>query len=132
MSFSVYDIAAEALLPPEKLSVEDWLRANVVLDETTAFPGPLDVRNSPWLIAPFQDLANHSVREIVLTCAVQSGKTTFLEGGMLYWIAQVGGDLGLYLQTDDGATRFLHKRFKRKILNCDAVAKLLTAGQRSV
>lgn len=132
MSFSVYDIAAEALLPPEKLSVEDWLRQNVILDETTAFPGPLDVRNSPWLIAPFQDLANHSVREIVLTCAVQSGKTTFLEGGMLYWIAQVGGDLGLYLQTDDGATRFLHKRFKRKILNCDAVAKLLTAGQRSV
>lgn len=131
-AFSVYDIAVEALIPPEKLAIEDWLRQNVILDDRTAFPGPLDVRNSPWLRRPFQDITDHAVREIILTCSVQSGKTIFLEGGMLYWIAQVGGDLGLYTQTDDGATRFLQKRFKHKILGCDAVAKMLANGARSI
>jgi hypothetical protein len=132
MSNLLYDVAREALVPPERLAVDEWLRQNVVLEDRTAFPGPLDVRNSPWLLRPFQDLTDHSIREIILTCSVQSGKTIFLEGGMLYWIAQIGGDLALYLQTDESATRFLHKRFKLKILKCDAVCRLLSNGKRSI
>ena len=51
---------------------------------------------------------------------------------MLYLIAEEGGDMCLYLQTDEHADEFLDTRFKHRILDCKPVTKLLARGDKSI
>lgn len=117
--------------PMPRLTVEEWLKRHVRF-EVGPILGPLDVANSPWIREPLEKLKDHSVREIICACSVQSAKTVFAEGAMLYLIAEEGGNMCLYLQTDDHADEFLDTRFKRRILDCKPVRDLLVRAERSI
>jgi hypothetical protein len=125
------DAIRAALRPSPRLSVAEWLKEHVRF-EVGPILGPLDVENSPWLKEPLEQLKNHQTREIICACSVQSAKTVFAEAAMLYLIAEEGGDMCLYLQTDEHSDEFLDTRFKRRILDCKPVRNLLVRGERSI
>lgn len=127
----VFDSIREALRPTPRLSVEDWLKTHVRF-EVGPILGPFDTGNSPWIREPLEQLKNHEVREIVCACSVQSSKTAFAEGAILYLIAEEGGDMCLYLATDEHADEFLDTRFKRRVMDCQPVRNLLIRGDRSI
>ncbi len=127
----IFDSIRAVWRPTPRLSVEEWLKQHVRF-EVGPILGPLDVANSPWIREPLEQLKNHEIREIICACSVQSAKTVFAEGAMLYLIAEEGGDMCLYLQTDEHADEFLDTRFKRRILDCKPVRDLLVRGERSI
>lgn len=127
----IFEAARKIWRPSPILSVEEWLKTHVRF-EVGPILGPLDVGNSPWIREPLEKLKDHNVRETICACSVQSAKTVFAEGAMLYLIAEEGGDMCLYLQTDEHADEFLDTRFKRRILDCKPVRDLLARGERSI
>ena len=131
MSFSIYSAVKDIFRPTPKLKVEDWLLTHVRFQRGPII-GAFDVKNSPWVREPLAQLRNHEVREIICACSVQSAKTALAEGAMLYLIAEEGGDMCLYLQTDEHADEFLDTRFKHRILDCKPVAALLSKGDKSI
>ena len=131
MAFSIYSLMAEVWRPTPKLPVDEWLRKHVRFERGPIL-GSFDVRNSPWIKAPLEELRNHETREIICACSVQSAKTALAEGAMLYLIAEEGGDMCLYLQTDEHADEFLDTRFKHRILDCKPVRAMLNKGDKSI
>ena len=131
MSSIIYNAVREIFRPTPKLQVEDWLRTHVRFERGPIL-GAFDTKNSPWIKEPLTQLKNHETREIICACSVQSAKTALAEGAMLYLIAEEGGDMCLYLQTDEHADEFLDTRFKHRILDCKPVTKLLARGDKSI
>lgn len=129
--FDFTEAMQAAWRPTPKLPIDQWLKKNVRL-ERGHIVGALDIENSPWIRDPLLQLQDHTVREIICACSVQSAKTLFAEATMLYLIAEEGGDMGLYLQTDELADEFLDTRFKHRILGCQPVRDLLIHGTRSI
>lgn len=127
----LHKTVADALRAVPKLPVDEWLLKHVRIERGN-IPGPFDVGNSPWIREPLEQLRNNSVRSIFCACSVQSAKTEMVNGGMLYTIAEEGGDMGTFTQTDDTAHRFLDKRFKLHILNCEPVRAKLMKDDRSI
>ena len=131
MSSIIYNAVREIFRPTPKLQVEDWLKTHVRFERGPIL-GAFDTKNSPWIKEPLTQLKNHETREIICACSVQSAKTALAEGAMLYLIAEEGGDMCLYLQTDEHADEFLDTRFKHRILDCKPVTKLLARGDKSI
>mgnify|MGYP000315462338 CR=1 FL=1 len=57
--------------PPNTLPIVEWARQNVVLPAAYAKSGPLDLRSSPWLVFPLEQLMSQRVQ-----------KVNFLKGGL--------------------------------------------------
>ncbi len=131
MTHSIFPAIIKALRPKPKLPIDQWLKTHVRFERGHII-GPFDVANSPWIREPLNQIRENHVRSIICACSVQSAKTAFVEGAMLYIIAEEGGEMGTYLQTDDRAAVFLDKRFKHRIMDCKPVRELLLKGDRSI
>lgn len=115
--------AIEAAQPAERLTPSQWADGRVALQDGLT-PKYL-CQNAPWQIAPLDAIGDPEVKEVVYLAPIGTGKTTFMEAGMEYIIAQDPGPTLLVGQTDDDLKDWAETRMDFAIRNTPDTAKLL-------
>ena len=81
-----------ALPMPDRRPIYQWAHDNIPeLPSAYAIRGRFDVRNSPWLMAPFDSMTDPLVRHTTVSKAIQSGGTLLAEITAAYRIANDPG-----------------------------------------
>ena len=94
-----------ALPAPDRRPIYDWAHDNIPeLPSAYAIRGRFDVRNSPWLIAPFDSMVDPLVRRTTVIKAIQSAGTLLAEITCAYRIVNDPGPTTFTCQSDEMAT----------------------------
>lgn len=107
---------------PERLSVTDWAAKYRVLPETSTAPGPFDPSVVPYARRPTDLLADPDVSMVVLCWASQTTKSTVLENGIAYRIAQMPTPMVIVRPKIDDAEGWAKERFAPMVRATPALA----------
>jgi phage terminase large subunit GpA-like protein len=109
--------------PPSDLTPAQWASDRVViLDGLTP---KYSTVNAPWQTEPLDIVADPEVKEVVYLAPIGTGKTTFMEAGLCYIIAEDPGPTLLVGQTDDDLKDWAETRMDYAIMNTAETAALL-------
>lgn len=90
---------------PDRRPIYQWAHDNIPeLPSAYAMRGRFDVRNSPWLVGPFDSMSDPSVRRTTVSKAIQSGGTLLAEITAAYRIVNDPGPSTFTCQSDEMAT----------------------------
>jgi hypothetical protein len=91
---------------PDRRPIYVWAHEHIhEMPAAYAIRGRFDVRNSPWLIAPFDSMLDPLVRRTTVSKAIQSAGTLLAEITTAYRIANDPGPCTFTCQSDDMATK---------------------------
>jgi phage terminase large subunit GpA-like protein len=113
----------KAASPPARLSPSDWASGRVVIQD--GLTPKYQIENAPWQREPLDILADAEAKEIVFLAPIGTGKTTFMEAGLQYIIAEDPGPTLLVGQTDDDLKDWAETRMDYAIRNTPDTAALL-------
>jgi hypothetical protein len=74
---------------------------------------------TPWLKEPLETLADNRIREIVLMCCVQGGKTVSQQAGICWALANQPDPTMFVMQTDQAVGQFARQRLIPNIESCE-------------
>lgn len=112
-----------ACRPPARLAPSDWASNRVVIAD--GLTPKYHVGNAPWQREPLNALGDAEAKEIVFLAPIGTGKTTFMEAGLCYLIAEDPGPTLLVGQTDDDLKDWAETRMDYAIRNTPEIAALL-------
>jgi len=116
-------VAMSAATPPARLPPAQWASGRVsIMDGLTP---KYQIENAPWQREPMNTLADADAKEIVFLAPIGTGKTTFMEAGLQYIIAEDPGPTLLVGQTDDDLKDWAETRMDYAIQNTPETAALL-------
>ena len=118
------DIFEQGYAPEDRAPVWAWGRDNLRLRESP-FGKRFAIEETPWLKEPLEIFPDNRVREIVLVCCAQGGKTTSMQVAATWALAQQPGPTMLVLQTEDAAKKFARQRMLPMVLSCAPLAAQL-------
>lgn len=109
--------------PPSALTPSEWASDRVaIMDGLTP---RFHVKNAPWQREPLEVLGDPEIKEAVFLAPIGTGKTTFMEAGLCYIIAEDPGPTLLVGQTDDDLKDWAETRMDYAIHNTPETAALL-------
>jgi phage terminase large subunit GpA-like protein len=109
--------------PPSTLTPSQWASDRVaIMDGLTP---KFHTDNAPWQREPLEVLADPEIKEAVFLAPIGTGKTTFMEAGLCYIIAEDPGPTLLVGQTDDDLKDWAETRMDYAIRNTPETAALL-------
>jgi len=109
--------------PPSTLTPSQWASDRVaIMDGLTP---KFHTDNAPWQREPLEVLADPETKEVVFLAPIGTGKTTFMEAGLCYIIAEDPGPTLLVGQTDDDLKDWAETRMDYAINNTPETAALL-------
>jgi phage terminase large subunit GpA-like protein len=117
------DAFRRACRPPARLTPAAWASNRVVIAD--GLTPKFHVANAPWQREPLDSLANAEAKEIVFLAPIGTGKTTFMEAGLCYLIAEDPGPTLLVGQTDDDLKDWAETRMDHAVRNTHEIASLL-------
>jgi phage terminase large subunit GpA-like protein len=118
---------ADCFKPPYSGSLIEWGQENVILPDSYAIPGPLDLSISPYLVKPAADLLDPKIRMVNLIGATQTGKTLLGNEVYIPWIIlENPGPVMKLHQNDDVAATFMETRLNPLLHNCKAIKPFLS------
>jgi phage terminase large subunit GpA-like protein len=120
---SLIDAFRRACRPPARLSPAEWASGRVVIQD--GLTPKYQTENAPWQIAPLDAIGNADIKEAVFLAPIGTGKTTFMEAGLQYIIAEDPGPTLLVGQTDDDLKDWAETRMDYAIRNTPETAALL-------
>jgi phage terminase large subunit GpA-like protein len=109
--------------PPARLKPSEWVSGRVVIQD--GLTPKYQIENAPWQREPLDILADAEAKEIVFLAPIGTGKTTFMEAGLQYIIAEDPGPTLLVGQTDDDLKDWAETRMDYAIRNTPDTAALL-------
>ncbi|MGA0900932.1 MAG: phage terminase large subunit family protein, partial [Luteolibacter sp.] len=109
--------------PPSSLTPSQWASNRVVIMD--GLTPKYHVENAPWQRDPLDIVADPEAKEIVFLAPIGTGKTTFMEAGLAYVIAEDPGPTLLVGQTDDDLKDWAETRMDYAIKNTPETAALL-------
>lgn len=107
-------------------SITEWAHQNIKLPETYGQPGRVDLRTSPWLIPPLEDVLNPKVTMIVKIMGVRVGKSMTDELTIPFWIAQSPGPILRISQDDDTASEQVEVKLLPLLRSIKCIKPLLS------
>lgn len=110
--------------PEDRSPVWAWGREKLTLRESP-YGKRFAIEETPWLKEPLEQLPQNYIREIVLVCCAQGGKTTSLQIGTCWALAKQPAPTMLAMQTDDAAKKFSRQRLMPMIASCEELAATL-------
>jgi len=120
---SLLDAFRRSCRPPARLAPSDWASGRVVIAD--GLTPKWQIENAPWQREPLDTLANADAKEVVFLAPIGTGKTTFMEAGLAYLIAEDPGPTLLVGQTDDDLKDWAETRMDHVIRNTPEIAALL-------
>lgn len=121
-----------SLNSPYNGTLKDWVKKYVVLPNTYAIPGNVDLNISPYLLQPSIDLLDPKIRQINFIAGVQTGKSLLSELYIPYLIANNPGNILRMHQNDDAAKFFNTTRLAPILNNCAPVKSFLKSNRFAV
>lgn len=112
-----------ACRPPARLAPSAWASGRVVIQD--GLTPKYQIENAPWQREPLDVVANADAKEVVFLAPIGTGKTTFMEAGLQYIIAEDPGPTLLVGQTDDDLKDWAETRMDYAIRNTPETAALL-------
>jgi phage terminase large subunit GpA-like protein len=117
------DSFRRACRPPARLIPSQWASGRVsIMDGLTP---KYQIENAPWQREPLDTLCNADAKEVVFLAPIGTGKTTFMEAGLSYIVAEDPGPTLLVGQTDDDLKDWAETRMDYAIRNTPETALLL-------
>jgi phage terminase large subunit GpA-like protein len=118
-----------ALRFPDPLSVSEWAGQNIVLDESSAEPGPLRPERTPYT-REWQDSASEPhVRQITTVASTQVGKSQSGLNVLAWAVCEDPGPITWVMPTREDANEFGENRVQPMIDNCAALSKNLSGDR---
>lgn len=114
--------ASRAFRPSARLKPSVWASGRVVIAD--GLTPKFQIENSPWLRDPLDAIADSEIKECVLLAPVGTGKTTMMEAGMAYVIAEDPGPTLLVGQTDDDLKDWAETRLSHALNNTEETKSL--------
>jgi hypothetical protein len=111
------DLFAIGYAPENRAPVWAWGRDEVKLRESP-YGKRFAIEETPWLKEPLECLPDNRVREIVLVCCAQGGKTTAMQVSTCWALAQQPAPTMVVLQTEDAAKKFARQRLLPMLESC--------------
>ena len=122
----------ELARPPERISVSEWCDRNRVLDPlNSSRPGPWRTDFAPYLREILDSTSDGEVREVVLMCSTQVGKTEALINTVLRTVAADPRPLLYVLPTEELVKSFSTRRLKVAIEACDETRRRRTGNRKA-
>lgn len=119
-----------AWLPPEEISIPDWVEKNVELTKhSSSEPGLLRISRTPYTRGVLLALGNHSIQHVLLCWGRQLGKTEGVQIPFLcYVIAKDPGPTTFFLPTQDKCTNVEAQKLEPMLAACKAVKEQKTTN----
>ena len=108
---------------PARLSPAEWSSGRVAIQD--GLTPKFQIENAPWQTEPLNTLASAECKEVVFLAPIGTGKTTFMEAGLAYIVAEDPGPTLLVGQTDDDLKDWAETRMDWVIRNTPETASLL-------
>ena len=105
--------------------IYEWARDNVCDIPGSPIKGRFDIRNSPWLKAPFDSLTDPLCRQTTLIAPVQTGKTLLAEIAVAWRLVNDPGPCSFTFQSDEMAAMEAKTRLMPLLDSIESVARLL-------
>jgi len=121
----------DAIKPRKFLNVDEWVESpdGIVLSaRSSGIPGPLRLRQTPYLREPLRAFNHSGVQRISLCFGTQAGKTTFIFCILGYIIDYDPGPTMLVYPTRDMAQGVSKDRIQPMIQDCPNLRRHLTAS----
>ncbi|MDB4491642.1 phage terminase large subunit family protein [bacterium] len=99
-------VLAAVILPRPDLQVWEWLRKIGYKVKGQLY----NIAAAPYLEEPFRAARDATVRKITMPCPVQSGKSTFIQGLILFFLGVERANICYYSQDDPGVGEFSETR----------------------
>jgi len=111
---------------PDRRPIYEWAHDAIAeLPSAYAIRGRFDVRNSPWLRAPFDSMIDPMVRRTTVSKAIQSGGTLLAEITCAYRIVNDPGPTTFTCQSDEMATTEGKTRMFPLFESVEAIRRIL-------
>ncbi len=117
------DAFRRSVRPPARLSPSAWASGRVSIQD--GLTPKYQIENAPWQREPLDVLANPEAKEVVFLAPIGTGKTTFMEAGLAYIVAEDPGPTLLVGQTDDDLKDWAETRMDWVIRNTPETSALL-------
>ena len=125
------DAFHEGFSPPFSGSIYEWARNNIALPTTYQIPGAFDVSRSRYMIQPFDDLKDHTIRQVNLQWAVQLGKSVLAEIFAAWKMVNDAGNMLWLHQTIDAAKDAADSRINPILRSTKEVKDLMPTDRYS-
>jgi hypothetical protein len=124
---SLLDAFRRACRPPARLSPSEWASGRVCIQD--GLTPKYQIENAPWQRQPLDTLAEAETKEVVFLAPIGTGKTTFMEAGLQYIVAEDPGPTLLVGQTDDDLKDWAETRMDYAIRNTPETMALMPADR---
>lgn len=121
----------DAIKPRPHLAVDEWVESPdgiVLSSRSSGIPGPLKLRQTPYLREPLRAFNNSGIQRISLCFGTQAGKTTFIFCLLGYIIDYDPGPTMLVYPTNDMAKSVSKDRIQPMIQDCPNLRRHLTGA----
>lgn len=121
----------DAIKPRPHLAVDEWVESPdgiVLSSRSSGIPGPLRLRQTPYLREPLRAFNNSGIQRISLCFGTQAGKTTFIFCLLGYIIDYDPGPTMLVYPTLDMARGVSKDRIQPLIQDCPNLRRHLTGA----
>ena len=108
----------QALKPPNRVSVSQGAKENLVIKQTGAAGGSWDPTETPYMVDPMDALASRQHEAVVFVGPARTGKTAgLLLGWMAHNVVNDPGDMLFIQMTKDEARKFSKTDVDRALRN---------------
>lgn len=118
------NLNAIAFAPESREPVWQWAHTELELRESP-YGKKFVVDETPWLKEPLEQIPKNKVREIVLQCCAQGGKTVSMSAAICWALAQQPGPTMVVAQTEDAAKKFSRQRLLPMVNSSARLAALM-------
>ena len=130
LAHRIPDEIIQVWLPPEEISIPDWIESNVQLTKkSSSEAGPLRISRTPYTRGMLDAIGNFYIEWIAMCWGRQLGKT---EGVLIpflcYIIAQDPGPTTLFLPTQKKCTQVESQKIDPMLRACESVQRQRTSN----
>jgi phage terminase large subunit GpA-like protein len=115
----------EALKPPNRVSISQGAKENLVIKQTGAAGGHWDPTETPYMVHPMDSLASRQHEAVVFVGPARTGKTAgLLLGWMAHNVVNDPGDMLFIQMTKDEARKFSKTDVDRALRNSPHIREM--------
>lgn len=114
-----------ALRPSDRRPPWQWCEEHVVVDNTSAAPGPWRSDYSPWVREPMEVAADNRVNDVSIMCCAQGAKTQMQIAFAMWAMSEDPGAAMWVMANKDDAREFVRDRFAPSLRECKKLASQL-------
>lgn len=115
----------------DRQEIWEWAGSHVTLPNSYAIPGSFSVSRSKYMLEPLRKLNDYTTRQVILQCAVQTGKSLLADLYVPYVITNNPGNILLLHQDDDLSKKYVTSRLIPIINRCESARNKLSLEKHS-